>query len=87
MPGVWNFANQLTLFRLLVIPLILIAMLYGRHGPALALFLVAAVTDGIDGLVARRFNQRTTLGEYLDPIADKMLLSSSFLVLALNLFQ
>ncbi|HZS51163.1 MAG TPA: CDP-alcohol phosphatidyltransferase family protein [Bryobacterales bacterium] len=79
----WNIANQLTLFRLLVIPLILIAILYGRNGIALALFLVAAVTDGIDGLVARRFNQRTTLGAYLDPIADKLLLSSSFFVLAL----
>jgi|ERR1043165_2417607 len=83
MRQLWNIANQLTLFRLLVIPLILIAIFYGHHGSALALFLVAAITDAIDGLVARRFNQRTTLGAYLDPIADKFLLSSSFLVLAL----
>lgn len=79
----WNFANQLTLFRLLVIPMILIAMFYGRHRPALWLFLLAAVTDAIDGLVARRLNQRTAIGAYLDPIADKLLLSSSFFVLAL----
>ncbi|MBI3667128.1 MAG: CDP-alcohol phosphatidyltransferase family protein [Acidobacteria bacterium] len=78
-----NLANQLTLFRLFLIPLILIAMLYGRHGLALALFLAAAVTDGIDGLVARRMNLKTQLGAYLDPIADKLLLSSSFFILAL----
>lgn len=83
MAPVWNFANQVTLFRLLVIPLILIAMLYGHHGPALALFLIAGITDGIDGLVARRLNQKTVLGAYLDPIADKLLLSSSFFILAL----
>src|SRR5437867_11061409 len=79
----WTLANQLTLFRLLLVPLILIAMLYGRHGLALGLFLLAAVTDGIDGVVARRFDQKTALGAYLDPIADKLLLSSSFFVLAL----
>jgi len=78
-----NFANQLTLFRLLVIPLILIAMLYQRHEWALVLFLVAAITDVIDGVVARRMNQQTSLGAYLDPIADKLLLSSSFFILAL----
>lgn len=83
MRQLWNLANQLTLFRLLLVPLILIAMLYGHHGSALALFLVAAVTDGIDGLVARKLNQKTPLGAYLDPIADKLLLSSSFFVLAL----
>jgi cardiolipin synthase len=83
MRQLWNLANQLTLFRLLVVPLILIAMLYGRHGAALGLFLIAAVTDVIDGLVARRMNQKTPLGAYLDPIADKLLLSSSFFVLAL----
>jgi cardiolipin synthase len=79
----WNFANQITLFRLAVIPMILIAMLYGRPRPALWLFLLAAVTDAVDGIVARRLNQRTAIGAYLDPIADKFLLSSSFFVLAL----
>lgn len=83
MKQLWNLANQLTLFRLLLVPLILIAMLYGRHRMALGLFLVAAVTDFIDGLAARRLNQKTALGAYLDPIADKLLLSSSFFVQAL----
>jgi cardiolipin synthase len=83
MRQLWNIPNQLTLFRLLGIPLILICILYGHHRWALALFVAAAVTDAIDGLAARRLNQRTTLGAYLDPIADKLLLSSSFFVLAL----
>ncbi len=83
MRQLWNLANQLTLFRLLVIPLILISMLYGRHGWALVLFLIAAVTDAIDGIVARRLNLKTPLGAYLDPIADKLLLSSSFAILSL----
>ncbi len=82
-PGLWNFANQVTLFRLLVIPVILIAILYGHHALALALFLVAGITDAIDGLVARKLNQKTVLGAYLDPIADKLLLSSLFFILAL----
>jgi len=83
MRQLWNLANQLTLFRLLGIPLFLISLVYGRHGWALALFVAAAITDAIDGLVARRLNQRTTLGAYLDPIADKLLLSSSFFTLSL----
>jgi len=83
MRQLWNLANQLTLFRLLLIPAILIAILYRAHGWALSLFFVAGITDLIDGLVARLLNQKTTLGAYLDPIADKLLLSSSFVVLAL----
>src|SRR5215510_11985823 len=81
--GLWNFANQVTLFRLLVIPVILIAVLYGHHSLALALFLVAGITDAIDGLLARKLNLKTVLGGYLDPIADKLLLSSLFFILAL----
>jgi cardiolipin synthase len=83
MRQIWNLPNQLTLFRLLGIPLILICILYGEHRWALLLFIAAAITDAIDGLAARRLNQRTQLGAYLDPIADKLLLSSSFFVLAL----
>ncbi len=84
MRQLWNVANQLTLFRLLLIPGIVIAILYGRHFPALVLLLIAAATDAVDGLVARWLNQRTALGAYLDPIADKLLLSSCFFVLALT---
>ena len=70
--------NQLTLLRMVVLPFVLISMIYGHHTLSLWLFAAAAVTDGIDGIVARRFNQKTELGQYLDPIADKLLLSSCF---------
>ncbi len=83
MRQLWKLPNQLTLLRLVLLPVILISMLYGRHGLVLALFLFAGVTDAIDGVIARRWNLKTPLGAYLDPIADKLLLSSSFLVLAL----
>ena len=75
--------NQLTMLRLLVLPFVLISMIYERHDLAFWLFIAAAVSDGIDGIVARHFNQKTLLGEYLDPIADKLLLSSCFIVQAL----
>lgn len=75
--------NQLTMLRMLVVPFILISMIYEQHDMALGLFVLAALTDGIDGLVARHFNQKTLLGAYLDPIADKLFLSSAFFVQAL----
>ena len=75
--------NQLTMIRLLLLPFILIAMIYRRHEMALGLFFVAVVTDVIDGIIARRLDQQTPLGEYLDPIADKLLLTSAFIVQAL----
>jgi cardiolipin synthase len=74
--------NQLTLLRLAAIPFIIIAILNGRWGWALALFLLAGVSDALDGLLARALHQRTMLGAYLDPIADKLLLSTLFLELA-----
>ena len=80
---VLSVPNQLTMIRLLLLPFILIAMIYRRHDMALGLFLVAVITDVIDGIIARRLSQQTTLGEYLDPIADKLLLSSAFIVQAL----
>jgi cardiolipin synthase (CMP-forming) len=76
--------NQLTFLRLGFLPFFIISIHYGRYGLALALLLLAAATDGLDGLLARSLNQKTALGAYLDPIADKLLLSSSFVVLALN---
>ena len=78
-----SIPNQLTMFRLLVLPFILIAMIYRQHDTALWLFVAAGVTDAVDGLVARRFNQKTRLGAFLDPMADKLLLSSAFVVQAL----
>lgn len=76
--------NQLTFLRLAFLPLFLVLVFYEHYRWALAVLLIAAITDGLDGLLARRLNQKTALGAYLDPIADKMLLSSSFLVLALK---
>ena len=76
-------ANQLTLLRMLLIPAFVIFVLYGYLGWALIVFVTAGVTDGLDGLIARRSGQRTSLGAWLDPMADKLLLVTTFVVLAL----
>jgi cardiolipin synthase len=73
--------NLLTLLRLFIIPFLVIAILDGRYRSAFALFILAGISDGCDGLVARWLSQHTRLGQYLDPIADKLLLSTLFLVL------
>jgi cardiolipin synthase (CMP-forming) len=73
--------NLLTLLRLFIIPFLVIEILDGNFRAAFALFLLAGISDGLDGLLARWLSQRTTLGLYLDPIADKLLLSTLFLVL------
>jgi cardiolipin synthase len=78
----WTAPNQLTLLRLVFIPLILVSIVDQHWGWALALFLLAGASDGIDGLLARMLQQRTLLGEYLDPIADKLLLSTLFVQLS-----
>ncbi len=74
--------NLLTLLRLIFVPITVIAVIEGKYGWALALFITAGITDGLDGLLARLLQQKTVLGQYLDPIADKLLLSTMFLVLA-----
>jgi len=76
-------ANQLTLLRLLLVPVFAICMLYGLPGWALVTFAVAAVTDLLDGLIARWTGQLTTLGAWLDPMADKLLLLTMFVMLSL----
>lgn len=76
--------NLLTLLRLFFIPFIIIAIVDRQPRLALGLFLVAGLTDALDGLLARALHQRTRLGQYLDPIADKLLLSSLFLVFSLT---
>jgi cardiolipin synthase len=76
--------NQLTFLRLGFLPLFLVLIMGDHYKWALAVLLLAAVSDGLDGWLARHLNQRTALGAYLDPIADKLLLSSSFLVLSLR---
>jgi cardiolipin synthase len=74
-------ANQLTLLRMLLIPALVILVLYGLNGWALVVFLVAGFTDALDGILARWWGQRTALGALLDPMADKLLLISIFVVL------
>ena len=73
--------NLLTLLRLFIIPFLVIEILDGHFGIAFSLFLLAGISDGFDGLLARWLSQQTTLGLYLDPIADKLLLSTLFVVL------
>lgn len=82
MPLWINVANALTLLRLLLAPFVIQAILDGRHTLALALFAVAAFTDLLDGALARRLRLSTQTGAYLDPIADKCLLSGVFVALA-----
>ena len=76
--------NQITFLRLGFLPFFLISISYGRYDWALALLVAAGLTDAFDGWLARHLNQRTTLGTFLDPIADKLLLSSSYFFLAVK---
>jgi cardiolipin synthase len=73
--------NLLTLMRLFIIPFLVIAILDGRYRLSFGLFILAGMSDALDGLLARWLKQKTTLGQYLDPIADKLLLSTLFVVL------
>ena len=73
--------NLLTLMRLFIIPFLVIEILDGNYRLAFTLFILAGVSDALDGLLARLLSQKTTLGQYLDPIADKLLLSTLFVVL------
>ena len=81
---VFTVPNQLTFLRLGFLPFFIISIHYRRYDVALVILIIAGLTDGLDGVLARSLNQKTALGAYLDPIADKLLLSSSFVVLALN---
>jgi cardiolipin synthase len=78
---VLTVANQLTILRMALTPLLVVLVLARRLELALAVFIVAGVTDLLDGLIARWGKQRTTLGAMLDPVADKLLLASSYVVL------
>jgi cardiolipin synthase len=75
--------NLLTLLRMGLVPLFIIAVLDGYSGRALVIFVAAGVTDALDGFIARFWNQRSLLGSYLDPIADKLLLVSAWVVLSI----
>ena len=75
--------NQLTLLRMVFLPFIIIHLVAGRYFWALILFVLAGVSDGLDGLLARTLKQQTKIGQYLDPMADKLLLSTMFPVLSI----
>ena len=78
-----NLPNVLSLVRVLLIPVFVIMIMDHLYGWALITFAIAGITDGIDGLIARLTHQRTELGAYLDPIADKLLLTAAFVTLAI----
>ena len=82
MPRWLNAANLLTFLRFVLVPFVILAILDGRHTLAPALFAVAALTDVLDGAVARHFRLATPAGAWLDPVADKCLISGVFLALA-----
>jgi cardiolipin synthase len=77
-----SIPNILTLVRILLTPVFVILLLRDMFPVALLVFAAAGISDGLDGLIARYMNQRTTLGAYLDPAADKLLLTSAFIVMA-----
>jgi cardiolipin synthase (CMP-forming) len=81
--GPWTLPNFITLIRLAALPFFLLSIAGGRFGIALALFVAAGITDGVDGYIARKLDMKSALGAYLDPIADKLLLMSSYLFLAI----
>ena len=83
MKGPWTLPNFITLLRLAALPFFLVAIADGRFDFALAIFIAAGLSDFVDGFLARRFDMRSAIGAYLDPIADKLMLMSSYLFLAI----
>ncbi len=79
---VFNIPNTLTISRILIIPIFVTSITYKRYDYSLYLFIIAAITDVFDGLFARLTNQKTVLGTFLDPLADKFLIVTSFIILS-----
>ena len=79
-----TFPNLLTFIRMALIPVFASLLFYGNMEWALVVFLIAGVSDGVDGYIARKFNQESALGTILDPIADKLLMTTAFLVLSMK---
>ncbi|MBP7055728.1 MAG: CDP-alcohol phosphatidyltransferase family protein [Candidatus Omnitrophica bacterium] len=80
--GYINLANKITITRIIIIPFFIASIVYGRNEIALIFFIIAVISDGLDGLIARTLNQKTALGTIIDPIADKLLLMSAYISLA-----
>ena len=79
-----NIPNLITLGRMILVPFVIWLIINDRHVEAFAVFLVAGVSDAVDGFLAKRFGWQTELGAYLDPLADKLLLVSLFVVLGIK---
>ena len=82
--GSFTIPNLITLIRILLTPLFIIFLIQGRYRQALAVFVLAGVSDVADGLIARWWQQKSRLGSYLDPAADKLLMSASFVTLSIS---
>jgi len=78
-----NIPNLLTLTRIILVPVIVILLIQASFFKAMIVFVVAGITDGLDGFLARVLNQKTVLGSYLDPLADKALILTSFVTLSI----
>ena len=78
-----TYANQLTILRMVFVPCFVLLVIYGHPKSAALLFVIAGLTDGLDGLLARKLQQHTVLGSFLDPMADKLLLTAAFITLTL----
>lgn len=78
-----NLPNAITLIRVVLIPFFVDLMIYGYYQAALMVFVAACLTDGLDGMIARMTNSKTELGAFLDPMADKLLIVSSFVTLSI----
>jgi cardiolipin synthase len=86
-PVAFSLPNLLSLLRMALVPLFIIAITRGAALEALLIFALAGVTDACDGFIARFWNQQTALGAYLDPAADKLLLTSAYVTLAIEAFN
>ncbi len=76
-----TYANQLTILRMIFIPCFVLLLIYDRPKIAILVFILSGITDGLDGLIARKLQQKTVLGSFLDPMADKLLLTAAFITL------
>jgi cardiolipin synthase len=80
---VLTYANQLTILRMIFVPCFVMLLIYDHPAAATMVFVLAGVTDGLDGLLARALKQKTELGSILDPVADKLLLTAAFVTLTI----
>lgn len=78
-----NLANKISITRIILIPFFIAAIVYSKTEIALVLFIMAIISDGLDGFIARTFKQKTVFGTILDPVADKLLLVSAYICLSI----